>query len=218
MTYCASFCISRLCPLLYITACEPGINHFPASLLHEMKEFIMVTVSRCKAFTVIYLGKMIDSLTQREQCFTMVAAQLPFTPCCCAHAGNMSPVWKFQLGVPCSSIQGLQSHQFSSLPGWFSQQPGGGRWHSVAKKRALLIRSYICLPTCRMSYSMTSRSDLLISLLLIVRLIQDLHCVIYDHYGGPMQDKLKLGSDHCVWLIFHVSFTLLCSCFHLKSP
>lgn len=95
MTYCASFCISRLCPLLYITACEPGINHFPASLLHEMNEFIMVTVSRCKAFTVIYLGKMIDSLTQREQCLTVGAVQLPFTACCCSLAVNMSPVWKF---------------------------------------------------------------------------------------------------------------------------
>lgn len=58
MTYYTSFCISRFCPLLYIAACAPRINHFPASLLHEMKEFIMVTVGRCKAFTVIYLGEI----------------------------------------------------------------------------------------------------------------------------------------------------------------
>ena len=58
MTYYTSFCISHLCPLLYIAACAPGINHFPASLLHEMKEFIMVTVVRCEAFTVIYLGEI----------------------------------------------------------------------------------------------------------------------------------------------------------------
>lgn len=108
MTYCASFCISRLCPLLYITACEPGINHFLASLLHEMKEFIMVTVGRCEAFTVIYLGKMIDSLTLSEQCFTMGAVQrpLPHAAVCvqgtCLQYGGLS--WASQLGVPCSSI------------------------------------------------------------------------------------------------------------------
>lgn len=28
----------------------------------------MVTVGRCEAFAVIYLGKMIDSLTLSEQC------------------------------------------------------------------------------------------------------------------------------------------------------
>jgi len=43
--------ISGRCPPLYIVAASaPGINHFPASLLHEMKEFIMVTVGRCEAF------------------------------------------------------------------------------------------------------------------------------------------------------------------------
>lgn len=68
VTHCASFCISCLCPPPYISACKPGINHFPASLLHEMKGFIMVTVGRCEAFAVIYLGKMIDSLTLSEQC------------------------------------------------------------------------------------------------------------------------------------------------------
>lgn len=41
----------------------------------------MVTVSRCKAFTVIYLGKMIDSLTLREQSFTMGAVQRPLQHC-----------------------------------------------------------------------------------------------------------------------------------------
>lgn len=30
----------------------------------------MVTVGRCEAFAVIYLGKMIDSLTMSERCFT----------------------------------------------------------------------------------------------------------------------------------------------------
>lgn len=65
MTYYTSFCISRLCPLLYIASCAPGINHFPASLLHEMKEFIMVTVNRCEALTVIYLGE-IDWLINTE--------------------------------------------------------------------------------------------------------------------------------------------------------
>lgn len=94
MTYCSSFCISRLCPLLYITVCEPGINHFPVRLLHEMKEYIMVTVGRCEAFAVIYLGKMIDSLTMSEQCFTMGPVQALPTTCRCACRGNMSSVWK----------------------------------------------------------------------------------------------------------------------------
>lgn len=58
MTYYTSFCIPRLCPLLHTAACATGINHFPASLLHEMKEFIMVTVGRCEAFAVIYLVKL----------------------------------------------------------------------------------------------------------------------------------------------------------------
>lgn len=58
LTYYTSFCISCLCPPLYKAACTPGINHFPASLLHEMKEFIMVTVGQCEAFAVIYLGEI----------------------------------------------------------------------------------------------------------------------------------------------------------------
>lgn len=35
----------------------------------------MVTVGCCKAFTVIYLGNMIDSFTLNEQCFTMGTVQ-----------------------------------------------------------------------------------------------------------------------------------------------
>lgn len=58
MTYYTSFHISRLCPFLYISACATGINHFPASLLHEMKEFIMVTVSHCWEFSMIYLAEI----------------------------------------------------------------------------------------------------------------------------------------------------------------
>ena len=55
----ARSCICLCCPTLYIVgASEPRINHFPASLLHEMKEFIMVTVGRCKAFIVIYLSEI----------------------------------------------------------------------------------------------------------------------------------------------------------------
>lgn len=53
MTYYISCRISRLCPP--VCACAPRINHFPASLLLEMKEFIMLTVGRCEVFIVIYL-------------------------------------------------------------------------------------------------------------------------------------------------------------------
>ena len=103
MTYCSSFCISRLCPLLYITVCEPGINHFPVRLLHEMKEFIMVTVGRCEAFAVIYLGKMIDSLTMSEQCFTMGSVQR-FLPHAAVHVEETcllygSPSWGSPVAV-----------------------------------------------------------------------------------------------------------------------
>lgn len=69
MTYYTSFCISRLCPLLYIAACAPGINHFPASLLHEMKEFIMLTVAIARRSLWFIWEKLIDSLTQSEQSF-----------------------------------------------------------------------------------------------------------------------------------------------------
>lgn len=109
------FCISCLCPLLYITAYELRINHFPASLLHEMKVFIMVTVGRCEAFAVIYLGKMIDSLTVSERCFA--AGLFSFTAFCWARAGRTSPVRRSSLNVPCSSVWGLWSGQLSSLPG-----------------------------------------------------------------------------------------------------
>lgn len=92
MTYYTSFCISRLCPLLYIASCAPGINHFPASLLHEMKEFIMVTVDRCKAFTVIYLGG-IDWLINTE--WTVLhwrGSMAYFAACYCTCWKNRSPV------------------------------------------------------------------------------------------------------------------------------
>lgn len=94
MTYYTSFCISRLCPLLYIAACAAGINHFPASLLHEMKEFIMVTVGRCEAFTVIYLGE-IDWFINTEWtalCSGGSAAYLATCRCVCWK--NTSPVWR----------------------------------------------------------------------------------------------------------------------------
>lgn len=45
-----------------------------------MKVFIMVTVGRCEAFAVIYLGKMIDSLRVSEQRFT--AELFSFTAFC----------------------------------------------------------------------------------------------------------------------------------------
>lgn len=69
MTYYTSSCISRLCPLLYIAACAPGINHFPASLLREMKEFIMLTVAIARRSLWFIWEKLIDSLTQSEQFF-----------------------------------------------------------------------------------------------------------------------------------------------------
>ena len=152
MTYCSSFCISRLCPLLYITVCEPGINHFPVRLLHEMKEFIMVTVGRCEAFAVIYLGKMIDSLTMSEQCFTMGSVQR-FLPHAAVHVEETcllygSPSW----GSPVAVERRLWSHRLSSLLGWCIQSPGGGKWHFTAKNRMLLFSATICLSTERMPY------------------------------------------------------------------
>lgn len=121
------FCISRLCPLLYITAYELRINHFPASLLHEMKVFIMVTVGRCEAFAVIYLGKMIDSLTVSERRFA--AGLFSVSAFCWAGAGRTSPVRRPSLNVPCSSVWRLRSGpaQLSSLPGRCRQWSGGGK-------------------------------------------------------------------------------------------
>lgn len=158
MTYCASFWISRLCPLLYIIACELAMNHFPASLLQEMKVFIMVTVGRCEAFTVIYLGKMTDSLTMGEQWFTIGAMQCPLLHCavpvqgaCLQHGGRRaSPLAAYSCSKVTSSAHYLAS----------AELPGGGKRHFVEKNRLFLISSPIRLPTWRLPYNLTSPSDL----------------------------------------------------------
>lgn len=83
VTYYTSFYISRFCPLLYIAARTPGINHFLASLLHEMKEFIMVTVAIARRSLVIYMDE-IDWFIKSEWtvlCFGGSAAYLAETRC-----------------------------------------------------------------------------------------------------------------------------------------
>lgn len=112
--------VSRLCPLLYIAACAPGINHFPASLLHEMKEFIMVTVGRCEAFTVIYLVE-IDWFINTEWtvlCCGGSAIHLP--ACCCARWRNTSLVWRSYGGACpvaayCTTYVSSSAHYLSSV-------------------------------------------------------------------------------------------------------
>lgn len=148
MTYYTSFCISRLCPLLYIAACATGINHFPASLLHEMKEFIMVTVGHCEAFTVIYLGE-IDWFINTEWTVLLLWGQR-CVPCCvslslCVLGEHI--LWRFRLGVPCKSMRGLLHCKLSSLTGKYGQWPRAGSHYFVAKNAAFLISSPICLPT-----------------------------------------------------------------------
>lgn len=116
-------------------ACTPRINHFPASLLHEMKEFIMVTVGCCKAFAVIYLREIDWFINTSEQDFSEGAVS------CTLWWRNTS------VGIPCSNTERLPCFQLTSLPRQCSQWPTAGSGHFVTKNRAFLISSSICLPT-----------------------------------------------------------------------
>lgn len=94
MTHYTSFCISRLCPLQQRAAYTTGINHFPASLLHEMKESIMVTVGHCEALAVIYLVEIDWFINTEWTVLGSVDGEMYLATCHCTCWKNVFSAWR----------------------------------------------------------------------------------------------------------------------------
>lgn len=119
----------------------------------------MVTAGRCEAFAVIYLGKMIDSLTVSKRCFT--AGLFFFTAFCWACAGRTSSSKEVLAKCPLQQRVGTSEGASSAhyLAG-VDSRPEVGKGTLWEQNRVFLISLAGCLPSRRPRYGMTSCCDL----------------------------------------------------------
>lgn len=68
-----------------------------------------------------------------------------------------------------------------------------GHAYAFQRVECLIVWQAVLIYCCNRMFAQRHCKAHRISLLLTVRLVQDLHCVIYDHYGGPMQRQTEAG-------------------------